>query len=179
MTRWPSIEELIAGSLSLDAGDRKLSMVILHHTWRPDHASWGGHSTAEAVKRFWLRRQMSEGWTQPPGGHFIVAPDGIVYQPFALSVPLNANSDRKANRTGVAIEVVGNFDVGKDVMTEPQEHAAYGLIGLLLHRFRMGSDRVFFHRSFPAAHKSCPGDSLDLVQVRGRAALAKKWVSGA
>ncbi len=50
MTRWPSIEELIAGSLSLDAGDRKLSMVILHHTWRPDHKSWGGAYTRPTHK---------------------------------------------------------------------------------------------------------------------------------
>lgn len=176
MRSWLTIEDCLQDLNSLSAGERSIKLVVLHHTWRPDHAQWKGDGSANSVKKFWLKRRQEEGWTHPPGGHFIIAPNGKIYAPFGdISIPLNANSDRKANREGVAIEMVGDFDVGHDVLNGVQRHSAMGLIGGLLVRFNLAPRDLFFHRDFPAAHKSCPGTSLRRDSMRLDAQFAMEW----
>ncbi|MDH7569828.1 MAG: N-acetylmuramoyl-L-alanine amidase, partial [Armatimonadota bacterium] len=117
MKTWPSVERCVPALRGLSAGERAIRCVVLHHTWRPDHAGWRGDAGAEAILAFWLRRQRAEGWRNPPGAHFLVAPDGRVYAPFQnLALPLNANGNANANREGVAVEAVGDFDTGRDLL---------------------------------------------------------------
>ena len=37
-------------------GARKISEVHLHHTYRPDHASWRGLASVEAMRRYHMQR---------------------------------------------------------------------------------------------------------------------------
>lgn len=176
MKYWAKIEDLLKDLHTLHTGDREIQFVVLHHTWDPDHAHWHGEKGAEAIKEYWLESTKENGWEHPLGGHFIVDPAGGIYLPFGdLSQPLNANSNLKVNREGIAIETVGNFDVGHDRLAGSQKHAVLGLIGGLLVRFGLGMNDVFFHRSFEN-YKDCPGSSLNLAQVRQEAAAAMDWV---
>lgn len=165
MKKWSKVEDFAKEIFKMNV-TRKVKLVVVHHTYIPNHKQWQGDKSANGVLNFWKKRQREEGWSAPPGGHFLVAPKGELYLPFDLSKIINANSDRKANRDGVAIETVGNFDAGHDKLEGTQRHSLYGLIGLLLAKFNLLPKDIYFHRSFPAAHKSCPGTSLNLDIMR-------------
>jgi hypothetical protein len=154
---------------------RKVDMVVLHHTWSPDHAQWQGKTSAAGILNYWLAQQKEKGWRQPLGGHFIVDPDGGIYLPFDdLTLPLNANSNVHANHCGVAIETVGNFDAHHDALAGAQLHAVNGLLAGLCVAFGLSEQSVMFHRNY-TNQKTCPGTSIDRDTVRAAVANAIPW----
>lgn len=175
MKKWAKVEDVAKEKNALNSGSRGIKVVVVHHSWRPNHKQWKGDRSADGIMTFWKLRQREEGWSAPPGGHFLVAPKGEIYMPFTLDKIINANSDRKANATGIGIETVGNFDTGNDILEGVQEHALHGLVGLLLVKFGLTTDNIFFHRDFPAAHKSCPGTSLDRTMFRNDCKSSVGW----
>ena len=174
--RWDSVEALGKNLEHLNYGDRTIHWVVLHHTEAPDHAQWKGWTHIESMLEFWLKRQSDSGWSHPVGGHFVVAPDGQIWCPFGdLAIPLNASSDQDANRHGIAIETVGNFDIGHDVLEGAQRHAMVGLTAYLVHRFSLSRDDIKFHRDYPAAQKSCPGSGLQRAPIQDAVQAALPW----
>jgi hypothetical protein len=173
MNRWLQIEALLPALRDLPVGDRRICWVVLHHTGKPDHRDWKGDRSAEAVLRYWLMRTKQLGWQNPLGAHFIVSPEGVIYQPFSLAVPVNANSDLQANRRSVSIEVVGDFNRGRDRLEGRQRHAVMGLIGGLLARLALAPEALMFHRDYTAT--DCPGSSLTRSALREQAVLSLKW----
>ncbi len=174
MERWLRIEELLRRLPALPTGDRRIGLVVLHHTWQPNHASWRGDRTAEAVRDYWLRQTQARNWRNPLGAHFLVSPEGIIYQPYPLWVAVNANGNPEANRRGIAVEAVGDFDRGHDVLEGRQRHAVMGLLGGLLAVFGLGPLHLMFHRDYTRG-KSCPGTSLQRNGLREESVTAIKW----
>ncbi len=175
MRKWNCVEACLKDLPGLSRGGRDIRLLVLHHTWQPDHRAWRGDASAEGVREYWLQRQRAEGWRVPLGGHFLLAPGGEVSAPFGdIALALNANSDRVANLHGVALEAVGNFDTGHDRLEDVQRHAVIGLLAALCLRFSLSSEAVFFHRDFTRA-KTCPGTSLSRDAIRRAVHDALPW----
>jgi N-acetylmuramoyl-L-alanine amidase-like protein len=176
MRSWETIEDFIPDLPGLNTGGREIDDVIMHHTYDPDHATWAGDATADGILSYWKQQTTALGYTHPLGAHFIVSPSGKIYAPFEdVSPQLSSNSDQHANEVGVSIEVVGNFDTGHDTFEGDQAHAALGLFGALMNQYDIGADNFYFHRSFPAAGKTCPGSSLNLDDIKAKLPAAQAW----
>lgn len=173
LTHYAKIETLLPHLDSLP-GTREVSKLLLHHTWNPSHAEWHGLKSMNGMMSFWYERQKKEGWHYPPGGHFVAEPNGGIFQAFALDVPLNASSQMDANKHGIALETVGNFDTGHDRLEGDQAHTVIGLLAGLCVRYGLQGEDVFFHRNF-TNEKSCPGTGLDRAVIRQRVTAAIPW----
>jgi len=176
MKSYPTVERCLRELHKIPTGGRGIHWIVEHHTFAPDHRQWQGEKSVKGMLDYWKRRQRAERWTYPPGGHFVIAPDGGIWLPFNdLVLPLNANSDLMVNRRGVALEIVGNLDKGHDTLEGAQKHAVLALTAGLLRRFKLGVEAVTFHRDYTDT-KSCPGTSLDRTEFRQWVSNALKWL---
>lgn len=127
--------------------DRKIEIIQQHHTWKPDYNDFDG------TNHFSLLRGMEYYHIHEVGLNNIAQnittfPDGTV----AISRPFDfspqASVGIEANKRGVLIENVGNFDIGYDVMTEDQKETIVYITALLCIRFGLtpSIDSITYHR---------------------------------
>ena len=170
---WNHVEDLLKDLPHLD-GSRTWGHVVLHHTYDPSHATFAGEKTIGGMIRYWRQRQKKEGWHDPIAYHFLVAPEGLIFQLADLDDVLNASSNEAMNHHGVAVCAVGNFDTGHDALVDPQRHAVVGLCAGLLHWRNIPIQEMHFHREFNHG-KSCPGTSLAEGPVKMEIERARAW----
>lgn len=170
---WKSVEELLPELRSLPC-DRSITHLVMHHTAIPTRKQWAGDSSASAILTYWLKEQKARGWKNPLGGQFIVSPTGRIYLPFSLSVAANCNSSLTVNKHGIALEVVGSFDVGGDLFDGVQRHATIGLFAGLCVRFGLTEEAVHLHREYNKS-KTCPGSAIDRSHLRRDIVTAIPW----
>lgn len=161
---------------------------VLHHTYKPDAASWGGMRSMLAIQRYHIRdRKFSD-----IAANAYAAPDGIIYNGRPLSagnyahayvskrwrdVPadlriLCGGDELWLNHHAFGIETIGNFDRENPRRSKAMD-TALEVLALVHQRYNLPSTRMFFHRH--VANKSCPGKLVDLDWARGELAakLAK------
>ncbi len=124
--------------------------VTVHHqgeVWPEDKAV---EPYLRALQR-WSRQ--SRGWRDLPY-HYIVAPDGQVYQGRPASVPGDTNTDY--NPQGhVQVMLLGNFELQQP--TPAQWDSAVALVGHLLRSHGLGLTALGTHRQY-TAQTVCPGE---------------------
>lgn len=99
---------------------RKISLIQQHHTWIPDYNRFNGTNHFELVKGMEEFHKTHMGWKHI-AQNITTFPDGKVVVSRPLSIAPEGTIGSKANSVGIAIEHVGNFDIGQDVMTK--EHS--------------------------------------------------------
>lgn len=144
----------------------------VHHTWRPNHEIYFENPDPlywqEAMKRFHIE---TNGWSDI-GQHVTLLPDGR----FVTGRPFNqAPASIKGFNSGAfAVEMIGDFDIGKDVLQGPQRDSIIGLARW----FNQRGKYIRFHRE--NASKSCPGTGIDktlfMAEVEGKALTLKKGI---
>ena len=154
---------------------RKIDAVHLHHTWRPNHAQYKGHDTILGMWRFHTQDQ---GWSDI-AQHVTIAPDGTIWTGRDWNQrPASASGFNGNDTVGpFMIEMIGDFDRGKDPFVDPQKAAALEVVAAIQARFDLGERTLRFHNAM--SPKTCPGDSIsyddlikDLKQVRANAKAA-------
>lgn len=161
---------------------------VLHHTYKPDAASWGGMRSMLAIQRYHMRdRKFSD-----IAANAYAAPDGTIYNGRPLSAGNYAHALRERaissitwslrslmssdkawlNKHAFGLETVGNFDA-ENPKTSKAMSTALDVLALVHQQFELPPERMFFHRQ--VAFKSCPGKLVDLDWARGELAarLAK------
>lgn len=141
---------------------RNISSIHVHHTWRPTASQWRGRSTVEAMRRVHMQ---DNGWSDI-AQHLTLGPDGSLWSGRHIDhAPASAKNFNGSGTDGpFMIEMVGDFDVGRDAFADPQAAAAYELVATLRHACGLGSEAVRFHNEL--SPKSCPGTSIDLAAFR-------------
>src|SRR5262245_8291969 len=98
---------------------REIESVHMHHTWRPNRAEYQGHESIVAMYKLHTERN---GWSDI-AQHVTIAPDGTVWtgrhwdQP-----PASVGGRNGTSKSGpFMLEVVGNFDRGKDTFDGVQK----------------------------------------------------------
>lgn len=134
---------------------RKITQWHIHHTWKPNYASFNGKNhiaLQESMKKYHVD---TNGWSDI-GQHFTLYPDGK----WATGRGLNRNpaSILGWNTGAIAVEMVGNFDKGYDVMTKAQQDAIYEVTEFAVEQMELIPR---FHRDHPDAGKTCPGSGID------------------
>ena len=162
---------------------RKITRLQVHHMDLPDYSTWEKtdkkvfsephfgrtQSLNDYGKKTW---SYSDGHGKYIAQHFNVFPDGMITTGRHLnSKPIGI---RGWNDGAICIEIYGDFDKGKDVMTAAQKKAVIALYGELCKRFKISVDTAHIrpHCWFTAggtylgkydpnrSAKTCPGTNF-------------------
>lgn len=141
---------------------REIKDIHLHHTWKPTKKGYHLASNKEQViYGMWKYHTETLGW-QDIGQHVTVSPDGLIWDGRDVNqVPASIMGH---NQKAFAIEMIGNFDKGQEVLEGAQYEAVVKLIQGLFDLFK--TDCLVFHRDH--ASKTCPGSSLDKAMFLDR-----------
>lgn len=134
----------------------KFKQLHIHHTWRPDHSNFKGNNhqaMQESMKKYHVK---TNKWSDI-GQHLSLFPDGVwlAGRPFDI-VPA---SIKGWNTGALAVEMIGDFDMGKDKLEARQLNEILQLISYFIDKY--GKSSIKFHREGPGVTKTCPGTSLD------------------
>lgn len=134
---------------------RKLTQFHIHHTFQPDYSDFKGNNHQALQQGMYDYHTKVKGW-QTIGQHFSLFPDGT----WLLGRDLNLNpaSITGWNTGALAVEMIGDFDKGKDKMTEAQKQAILEVSSFMTKELGL---IMKFHRDSPTAGKTCPGTGID------------------
>lgn len=137
-----------------------------HHTYNPDYALFKGNNQFElqqGMKNFHVNQN---GWNDI-GQHFTTFPDGSIVSGRTLEKSPACIAGQNSN--DICIEHLGNFDKGKDAMTEAHRETIIRMTAKLCSRFNLPVDTntIVYHHWFDLStgerndgaknNKSCPG----------------------
>jgi hypothetical protein len=159
-----SVQEF-AEWLDAEPVDREVLIIQNHHTWKPAYAQFTGNNhmqMLDGMKAYHLSIKFAD-----IAQNITIFPDGKI----AICRPLNVAPAgiKGANKNGICIENVGNFDVGGDVMTEVHKDAIIAVNALLVKAFNLtiDTDCIVYHHWYDlntgvktwgtGMTKTCPG----------------------
>lgn len=125
---------------------RKITLIQQHHTWLPSYKHFYGNNQFKMLKGMENFHVKGNGWKNI-AQNITTFPDGSV----AVCRPFNTAPEgsigEKANTTGIAIEHVGNFDIGHDVMTKEHRETILYITAALSMKFGLtpSIDSITYH----------------------------------
>lgn len=130
----------------------------IHHTWLPNHDNFTGdnyQSIQDGMRDYHMNQR---GWSDI-GQHVTLYPDGLFLTGRDFG---RAPASITGHNTGAfAVEMLGNFDKGNDVLKGDQKEAILWLTKYFDDKGRT----IIFHNEF--ATKTCPGTSIDKNEFMG------------
>ena len=155
----------------------KYTGIQIHHTWLPDYSCFyksNGTHEDELIRQNNTKAYhvKTNGWADI-AQHFTIFPNGAIVTGRKLSntTPVGIKG---WNTNKICIEIYGNFDKGKDKMTEEQKQAVIAVYGELCKKFNISPsiDTIRCHAWFTAggtylgdynsskSAKTCPGTNF-------------------
>jgi len=136
---------------------RRITEVIIHHTWQPTAAQYRGLATVRGVRQYHMEVR---GWSDN-GYHIMIGPPGDIF----LCRPLARAGAHclGQNEHSVGLSYIANFDE-ENPAQYPGLEVGQKVVAGLLERFELAPDDVYFHRDY--ANKTCPGTRLDRGEYR-------------
>lgn len=148
--------------------NRAIKVIQNHHTWLPNYSNFNGSNHFEkliGMKSSHVARGMSD-----IAQNITIFPDGkiAVCRPLDV-VPAGIYGQ---NNFGICIENIGDFDIGKDKMTEEHKSSIIIVNAHLCHKFGLTPDTnsIIYHHWFDLKTgqrtngsgntKSCPGTAF-------------------
>lgn len=128
----------------------------IHHTWRPNHEIYNARPDGiywnQAMANFHID---VNGWSDI-AQHVTLLPDGLFVT--GRNFGLNPASITNYNNDAFQVEMIGDFDIGKDVLEGRQRASIIGLSRWFDNRGKY----IRFHNE--NSSKTCPGTSIDKIQ---------------
>ncbi len=148
----------------------KYKLFQVHHTWRPNHSQWktkpDGTYWASAIDSY---HRNTNKWSAI-GEHANINPDGSVT--LGRSFSRDPAGIKNYNSGAFMIEMIGDFDEGKDQFTGKQKETVLKIARY----FDSRGIKIMFHREGDPS-KTCPGSGIDkdqfMKEVRGDMTLRK------
>ena len=121
-------------------GNYKYTGLQVHHTWMPDYSCFykaDGKHEDELTRQYNTQQyhKKTNGWGDI-AQHFTIFPNGAIVTGRKLS-NTTAIGIKGWNSNKICIEIYGNFDKGKDVMTKEQKEAVITVYGELCKKFKI------------------------------------------
>ena len=140
---------------------RRVREVHLHHTWRPNHAQDRGLASVEAMARYHTE---TLGWSDI-AQHLTVDSSGRMWtgRDWDRAPASAAGYNGTAENGPFMIEVVGDFDEGRDSFEGAQREATVQAIAHVQRRFGLPPEALRFHNEMSG--KTCPGTGIDKADV--------------
>jgi len=127
--------------------------IHVHHTWKPEKADFNGNNHIAlqiAMHNYHVNVKKWDKIAQ----HYTLFPDGkfVTGRPLT-EMPISIYNHNKVG--ALAIEMVGNFDKGHEVLEGQQKLSILKLCKYFLDK----NLKIVFHRDF--SEKTCPGSGID------------------
>ena len=153
-----TVEEYI-DYLKKAAITRDINQIHLHHTWKPTKENYNQSSDKEKViYGMWSYHTGELGWSDI-GQHISLAPDGTIWD--GRDINKTPASIKDHNTGAFAIEMIGDFDIGREKLEGEQLES---LIKLLVGLFEIfNGSKLVFHKEHSS--KTCPGTSVDKEEL--------------
>lgn len=141
---------------------RRITAVHLHHTWRPRQVDYRGLATIEGMWRF---HTQENNWSDI-AQHLTIDPEGGIWTGRSFNrPPVSAKGFNGVSSHGpFMIEMIGDFDEGRESFADAQKETALRVLALLHIRHGLHPETLCFHNHMSG--KTCPGSSIahdDLV----------------
>ena len=154
-----------AGWIKKQQVSRLINVIQIHHTWLPNYSNFNGNNHFEKLKGM-KASHIARGFSDI-AQNITTFPDGMI----AVCRPLNEvpAGIYGHNSQGICIENLGDFDSGKDKMTDAQKEAIIQLCAQLSNKFNLIPDinTLLYHNWFDLKTgqrtngsgntKNCPG----------------------
>jgi hypothetical protein len=124
----------------------------VHHTWRPSKKDFNGNNGLQLQEGMRNYHVNTLGWSDI-GQHVTLLPNGLFVT--GRDFGKTPASILGYNVGGFACEMLGNFDVGNDILEGAQKQSILGLARYFYDKNKY----IRFHRENAA--KSCPGTGID------------------
>lgn len=134
-----------------DYAPHTIDGIVVHHTWRPTQAQYKKDATMRGIQNYHMDNNK---WTDI-GYHFIIGPEGVIYQGRPETV-VGAHSSPNTGKVGIS--VVGDYDPGQDRFSEASQESLIQLMTWLTAEYGISTQEYYGHRDF--APKSCPGEDI-------------------
>ena len=152
--------------------NRRIDMVIVHHTWEPPADKFRGIATVAGIRRFHQKK-----WPRhnDAGYHIEFGPNGEIY----FCCPFNkVGAHAKGhNSHSIGVSYIADFggppnlphpDGRRTPLDNPATYAGLAvgqlIVAALCERFQLEPEDVRFHNEFSS--KTCPGTLMDLDEYR-------------
>jgi pimeloyl-ACP methyl ester carboxylesterase len=134
---------------------RRVNEVHLHHTWRPRQRDYSGRRTIEGM---WRTHTATNKWSDI-AQHVSIAPDGTIWigRNFNWAPASAAGFNGNSVAGPFMIEMIGDFDAGREKITPEQRQATLAVIKSVQDWFQLAPERLRFHNEMSL--KSCPGET--------------------
>lgn|SRR5699024_8929955 len=132
---------------------RKYRWAQVHHTWKPNHSDFNGSNHQSLQNGMRNYHVGTNGWSDI-GQHATLFPDGTFVT--GRSFGTNPAGIVGYNAGAFMIEMIGDFDKGKDKLEGKQLDAALKVYQYLMNNC---GATILFHNE--KAAKSCPGTGVD------------------
>ena len=148
---------------------RTIRTVQQHHTYLPNYGHFHGDNHFKIQRGMQNHHVHSNGW-QDIGQHFTSFPDGTVVT--GRSLEKSPACIYGFNSNSICIEHLGDFDEGKDEMTDKQKDTAIRMTAAICKKFSIAinTDKIVYHHWFNLStgrrnngtgkNKSCPGTNF-------------------
>lgn len=148
---------------------RTVLTIQQHHTAIPSYAQFKGSNHFEMQQAMKNHHVIANGWSDI-GQHFTTFPDGSILT--GRSIERTPACITGQNSDDICIEHVGNFDLGKDIMTAAHRDTILRMTAKLCSRFNLPIDTnsIVYHHWFDLSNgdrnngtknnKSCPGTNF-------------------
>ena len=125
---------------------RKVSLIQQHHTWVPDYSRFNHSNHFLLLNGMENYHKNTMGWKHI-AQNITTFPDGKVAVSRPLYITPEGTIGSKANSVGIAIEHLGNFDIGHDIMTKEQHDTIIYVNAVLSLKFGLtpSIDSITYH----------------------------------
>lgn len=184
-------EEEFKSWLKNKSVSRKVNRLQIHHTGMPDYSCFyksGGKTEDELARQNSMKsfHVKTNGWSDI-AQHFTVFPNGKIVT--GRSLNSNPAGITGWNTGAICVEIYGNFDKGKDVMTDAQKRAVIMLYGELCKKFNLtpSTSTIRPHAWFTSSgtylgdyvagksRKTCPGTNFMGIG-NSKSAITNKFI---
>lgn len=148
---------------------RTVTRIQQHHTFIPAYSHFTGSNHFELQRNMKNHHVGNNGWSDI-GQHFSIFPDGNIVT--GRSLERTPACIYGANANSICLEHIGDFDTGKDQMTQEQANAIVKVTAILCSRFNIIPDAygIIYHHWFDlgtgdrhngnGVNKTCPGSGF-------------------
>jgi hypothetical protein len=149
---------------------RKIKLVQNHHTWLPDYQTFARSKDHFKTLAGMERSHLKRGFNQI-AQNLTTFPDGLIA--ICRSFEIIPAGIKGANSFGICLEHVGNFDIGKDVMTNAHRDTIIKINFSLCQKFNLpfDSSSIVYHHWYDLTTgkrvkdgsvntKTCPGSNF-------------------
>ena len=139
---------------------RKISIIQNHHTWVPNYSHFNGKNHFERLEAMRNSHMKDRGF-KDIAQHLTTFPDGTIAYSLGRNFEQTPAGIEGKNTGAICIEHLGDFDIGRDQMTEEHRKTIIYVNAILCKWLNLTptTNTIIYHHWF-ASYKSCPGTNF-------------------